>query len=175
MPLPPELIERRNGKRSRLGDLIARLSSDSRDEQANAANLIVNTLKAHGSDIHDFIDHLEAPPLNAYQIAEIQKAIDEKAKQLAEAGKVGAPRPNFNDFRSTDGSDDMDDMDDWRQLAIHIDENKHRLSPHDYNDWAREFIDDMAVRARFDLHYQARPKQYVQLRKFAIKVGWRTT
>jgi hypothetical protein len=171
MPLPPELIERRKGKRSRLGDLIARLSSDSRDEQANAAQLIVNALKAHGSDIHDFIDHLEAPPLNAYQIAEIQKAIDEKAEQLAESMKrAEAPRPNFNDFESTDGSDDMSD---WRPMAIYIDDNKQRLSPRDYNDWARSFIDDMATRARFEPHYQVRAKQYVQLRKFFIRLGGR--
>jgi hypothetical protein len=173
MPLPLELTARRNGQRSRLCDLLARTSSENVNEAGLAARAVMAELRKYGADIHDLIDHVENPPLNAHQIAEIQKAIDEKAKQLAEAERAEGPRPNFNgaEFRSTDGSDDMDD---WRQLATFIDENKQRLSPRDYNDWAREFIDDMTTRARHDPHYQVRPKQYVELRKFAVRLGWRS-
>jgi hypothetical protein len=172
MPLPPELTERRDGRRSRLGDLVARLSSDSDNEVVNTARAIGRALKAHGADFHDLVGHIEEPPLNARQIELIRNEIDETAKKLAEGMRAEAPRPNFNDFRSTDGSDDRDD---WRQLAIHIDENKGRLSPRDYNDWAREFIDDMATRARHDPYYEVHPRQYVQLRKFFVRLGGKIT
>jgi hypothetical protein len=140
------------------------LSSPNDGDKLAAMHALDRALEANGVDYHVLVARMKKSWLSDSDKALFQI----KLKEAEEVGrrKVDISRVS-SDFSSTDGSDD------WRQIALYIDAEKNRLPPRDYNDWARGFIDDMATRARHDLSYRASPKQFVQLRKFFVRLGGR--
>src|SRR5262245_65048215 len=58
-PLPPEIAACRNGRGSRLGDLIRRLSSDSDGEIVATVHALRRILESYGADVHALAEHVE--------------------------------------------------------------------------------------------------------------------
>src|SRR5262245_17393436 len=59
MSLPPEIAACRNGRGSRLGDVIRRLSSNSDGEIIATVHAMWRMLESCGADIHALADHVE--------------------------------------------------------------------------------------------------------------------
>jgi hypothetical protein len=178
MPLPDELIARRGDRgerRSRLGDLIVLLASNSDGEALAAARALGRMLAAAGADHHDLVKHIEEPSLSERQIKLIQQEIDQREKLardqgIAEGKQLAATQSyGGGDFHNTDGSDD------WRRIATYVQSEKHRLPARNRTEKTFEFIDDMAMWARSPFSCEPTQKQGAWLYDLYAKLGGKIT
>src|SRR5262245_30521376 len=136
--LPPKIAACRDGRASRVGDLIRRLSSDSDGEVVATVYALRRMLKSHGADLHALAEHVETASglteeYNRKIRAEIEKA---RAAGYAEGVKAAEARQHGNGaFRKTDGKVE------WTEVALFVQREKHRLDSKHHR-----FIDDMAAR-----------------------------
>jgi hypothetical protein len=162
--LEPDVVEK-------LCKVFSLISSSNDGEKLAAVHALNRALEANSIDYHVLTARMAKPWLSDSAKEQFRSEVtNAHASGRAEALREIETRRGAEDvFVNTDGSDD------WRKVAIYIDREKHRLPARDQTDWTREFIDDMATRARLDPNYEATPKQLVQLRKFFMRLGGKIT
>jgi hypothetical protein len=163
-PLDVEVVEK-------LGKVFLMLSSPNDGDKLAAVHALDRALEKNGVDYHTLVARMAKPWLSDSSKEQFRGEIaNAKAIGRAEGLRETEARRGLEDgFVNTDGSDD------WRRLALYIDREKHRLSPRDQTDWCREFISDMATRARLLPDYEPSPRQLVQLHRFFAKLGGKIT
>ena len=129
--LPDALVAPRDGRRSRVGTVIAMLSSTSGGEVAAAAEALRRMLALEGCDIHSLVDHTEGARLRAgARPAEVKAAYAQGNAAVVSAAHATA--------RSAEEDDAEDDRD--REMAVFVKRRKRRL-----NERHHEFVDDIAL------------------------------
>jgi hypothetical protein len=163
-PLDPDVVER-------LGKMFLMMSSSNDGDKLAAVNAFNRTLEKAGVDHHTLVARMAKPWLSDSSKEQFRGAIaNARALGRSEGLREAETKRGIEDgFANTDGSDD------WRQLALYIDREKHRLPSRDQTDWCREFISDMATRARLLSDYQPSPRQLVQLHRFFVRLGGKIT
>src|SRR5262245_56653884 len=165
MSLPLELIGRRDNdrRRSRLGDIICRLTSTSEGEIIATVLALQRLLEAHGVDIHALVEHLEIG--GGYSLSDATKekvrAENEQAFNDGYAEGVRAAeskQQGTGAFRNTDGTLE------WSEVALFVQRQKHRLPARHH-----EFIADMASRTVYGR--EPTPKQHQYLHSLFYKLG----
>ena len=146
-PLDPDVVER-------LGKVFLLLASSHDGEKLAAMHALNRALEANGVDHHTLVARMAKPWLSDGSKEQFKAEIaNARALGRSEGMREAEAKRGIEDgFVNTDGSDD------WRQLALYIDREKHRLSSRDQTDWCREFISDMATRARLLSDYQPSPR-----------------
>jgi hypothetical protein len=162
--LDPDVVEK-------LGKVFLLMGSSSDGEKLAAMHALNRALEANGVDHHTLVARMAKPWLSDGSKEQFRAEIaNARAIGHAEGLREAEVRRGLaDDFSNTDGSSD------WRQLALYIDREKQRLSSRDQTDWCREFISDMATRARLLRDYQPTPRQLVQLHRFFVKLGGKIT
>jgi len=164
--LPSEIAACRDGRGSRVGDLIRRLSSASDGEIIATVYALRRVLESHGADVHALAAHVETANgglTEEYKQkirAEIENA---RAVGYAEGVKAAEARQHGTGaFRNTDGKLE------WTEVALFVQREKHRLDSKHH-----EFIDDMASRTA----YLREPtlKQHKYLHSLFYKLGGKIT
>jgi hypothetical protein len=164
--LPPKIAACRNGRGSRVGDLIRLLSSDRDGEIVATVYALRRMLKSHGADVHALAEHVETANgglTEEYKQkirAEIENA---RAVGYAEGVKAAEARQyGTGAFRNTDGKVE------WTEVALFVQREKHRLDSRHH-----EFIDDMASRTV----YMREPSlnQHRYLHSLFYKLGGKIT
>lgn len=163
-PLDPDVVEK-------LGKVFLLMSSANDGEKLAAVHALNRALETNGVDYHTLVARMAKPWLSDGSKEQFKAEIaNARAIGRAEGLREAETKRGIEDsFVNTDGSDD------WRQLALYIDREKQRLSSRDQTDWCREFISDMATRARLLRDYQPTPRQLVQLHRFFVKLGGKIT
>src|SRR5262245_7504832 len=136
--LPPKIAACRNGRGSRVGDLIRLLSSDKDGEIVATVYALRRMLKSNGVDVHALAEHIEsASGLTEEYKRQIRAEIENaRAAGYAEGVKAAEARQYGNGtFRKTDGKLE------WTEVALFVQREKHRLDSRYH-----QFIDDMASR-----------------------------
>jgi hypothetical protein len=162
--LDPDVVEK-------LGKIFLVMSSSIDGDKLVAMHALDKALKKNNVDYHVLVARMTKPWLSD-SAKELFKTELNNARALGREEALReseGKRASADVFLSTDGSDD------WRQMALSVEREKHRLSGYDQTEWSREFIDDMATRARLLPDYQVRPKQLVQLRRFFVRLGGKIT
>jgi hypothetical protein len=167
MPLPLELIARRDNdrRRSRLGDVICRLASTSDGEIIATAFALQRLLEAYGVDIHVLVEHLEnggglSDATKEKVWIEVEQAFNEGYAEGVRAAE--SKQHGTGAFRNTDGTLE------WGEVALFLQREKHRLPPKHH-----EFIDDMASRTAYGR--EPTPKQHQYLHSLFYKLGGKIT
>jgi hypothetical protein len=140
--LPPEIAARRDGRGSRVGDLIRRLSSASDGEIIATVYALRRVLESHGADVHALAEHVETA--NGGLTEEYKQKIRaeiENARAVGYAGKL-----------------------EWTEVALFVQREKHRLDSKHH-----EFIDDMASRTAY--LREPTLKQHKYLHSLFYKLG----
>jgi hypothetical protein len=163
-PLDPDVVEK-------LGKMFLLITSPSDGEALTALRMFNRALEANGVDYHTLVARMAKPWLSDGSKEQFRGEIaNARALGRSEGMREAEAKRGVEDgFVNADGSDD------WRQLALYIDREKHRLSSRDQTDWCREFISDMATTARLVSDYQPSPRQLVQLHRFFVKLGGKIT
>jgi hypothetical protein len=168
MPLPLELIARRDNdrRRSRLGDIICRLASTHEGEIIATVLVLQRLLVAHGVDIHALVEHLENGGGGlSYATKEKVRTEGEQAFNEGYAEGVRAAeskQQGTGAFRNTDGTLE------WSEVAMFLQREKHRLPPKHH-----EFIDDMASRTVYGR--EPTPRQHQYMHSLFYKLGGKIT
>jgi hypothetical protein len=139
MSLPPEIVACRNGRGSRLSNVIRLLCSNSHGEIIATVHAMRRMLESCGADIHALADHIEKAngSLNDADRQKIRAEIENaRAIGYAEGVKAAeARRHGTGTFSNSDGKLE------WTEVALFLQREKHRLPVKHH-----EFIDDMASR-----------------------------
>src|SRR6516225_1113454 len=163
MPLPHALT-------AKLGKSIRLLASDSRGEAFAALCAIARLLEAYNQSFHTLADHVEngGGGLSDADKQKISAAIESaRIEGYAEGVKAAESKQHGTGaFRNTDGTLD------WREVALLIQRNKHKISK--LTDWDNKFIDDMASRTALP-NYEPSVKQHQQLHRLFYKLGGKIT
>jgi len=163
MPLPHALT-------AKLGNSIRLLASDSRGEAFAALCAIARLLEAYNQSFHTLADHVEngGGGLSEADKQKISAAIESaRIEGYAEGVKAAESKQHGTGaFRNTDGTLD------WREVALFIQRNKHKIRK--LTDWDNEFIDDMASRTALP-NYEPSGKQHQQLHRLFYKLGGKIT
>jgi hypothetical protein len=152
--LSPDLI-------GRLAKIIAMLSSPNDGDLIAAGRALQRHLTANGADIYALVDLLKASEDRNRFGQEIANAA------YAEGLKDGEARARPNDFHSVDESA-------WREIALYVQREQHRLPSRTLQKSA-EFISDMAARAESQFSRDLSPKQHEWLRDLFHKLGGKIT
>lgn len=168
MPLPLELIGRRDNdrRRSRLGDIICRLSSPHDGEITATVLALQRLLEAHGVDIHALVEHLEngggglSDTMKEKVRIEVEQAFNEGYAEGVRTAEI--KQHGTGAFRNTDGTLE------WGEIALFVQREKHRLLARHH-----EFIDDMASRTAYGR--EPTPKQHQYLHSLFYKLGGKIT
>jgi hypothetical protein len=164
--LPPEIAACRNGRGSRVGDLIRRLSSDSDNEIVATVYALRRVLESHDADVHALAEHVETA--NGGLTEEYKRKIrveieNARAVGYAEGVKAAEARQHGTGaFRNTDGKLE------WTEVALFVQREKHRLDSRHH-----EFIDDMASRTVYER--EPTVKQHKYLHSLFYKLGGKIT
>jgi hypothetical protein len=165
MALPPDIVACRDGRGSRIGDLIRRLSTTSEGEIIAVVYALRRTLESRGADVHALAEHVE----NGGGLSEADKqAIRAEIKNARELGyaegvkAAEAKQHGTGTFRNSDGSIE------WNEVALFLQREKHRLPAKHY-----AFIDDMASRTVYGR--EPTPKQHQYLHSLFFKLGGKVT
>src|SRR6516165_10514679 len=124
MALPSELTTRENEHHgSELGDVIRQLASDNQGVAFAALCAMARKLEKYGCSFLDLADHIEN---GSGGLSEI-----ENARAIGYAEGVAAAESKQHGtgaFRNTDGKLD------WKEVALYVQREKHRLNPkhHDF-------------------------------------------
>ena len=159
MSLPPEITARRDGRSSRLGDIIRRLSSSSDGEVVATVHALRRMLESHGADLHALADHIERVDGLSDADREKIRATVERARLEGYAEGVKAAESKHHgtgEFRNTDGKLE------WSEVALFLQRNKHRLDARHH-----QFVDDMASRTAWGREPSPRQHQYLTSRRLA--------
>jgi len=163
MPLPHALT-------AKLGKSIRLLASDSRGEAFAALCAIARLLEAYNQSFHTLADHVESGGggLSEADKQKISAAIESaRIEGYAEGVRAAESKQHGTGaFRNTDGTLD------WREVALFIQRNKHKIRK--LTDWDNEFIDDMASRTACP-NYEPSVKQHQQLHRLFYKLGGKIT
>ena len=172
MPLPLELIGRRDNdrRRSRLGNIICRLTSTNEGEIIATVLALQRLLEAHGVDIHALVEHLEngggglSDATKEKVRLEVEQAHGEGyAEGYADGVRAAESKQHGTGaFRNTDGALE------WSEVALFVQREKHRLAAHHH-----EFIDDMASRSVYGR--EPTQKQHQYLHSLFFKLGGKIT
>ena len=162
MALPPDIAACRDGRGSRIGDLIRRLSTTSEGEIIAVVYALRRTLESHGADVHALAEHVENAKGGLSDVdKEAIRAEIENARAIAYAEGVKAAEAKQHGtgaFRNTDGSIE------WSEVALFLQREKHRLPTKHH-----EFIDDMASRTVYGR--EPTPKQHQYLSQSVFQIG----
>src|SRR6516225_10684457 len=156
---------------AKLGKPIRLLASNSRGEAFAALCAIARLLESHGYSFHTLADHVESANGSGLSETDKQKisaAIENaRIEGYAEGVKAAESKQHGTGaFRNTDGTLD------WREVALFIQRNKHKIRK--LTDWDNEFIDDMASRTACP-NYEPSVKQHQQLHRLFYKLGGKIT
>ena len=155
---------------AKLGKPIRLLASNSQGEAFAALCAIARLLEAYRLTFHELADHVEngGGGLSETDKQKISAAIESaRIEGYAEGVKAAESKQHGTGaFRNTDGTLD------WREVALFIQRNKHKIRK--LTDWDNEFIDDMASRTACP-NYEPSVKQHQQLHRLFYKLGGKIT
>jgi hypothetical protein len=160
MSLPPEIMAPREGRGSKLGNLIRRLGSNNDGELVATVHAMWRVLGSVGADFHAWAEHTEKPNGSGLNEAEARKIFNTgyaMGVQDTENKQHGV-----NDFRSIDGKPE------WSDVALFLQRNKARLDAKHH-----EFVDDMASRTVWGREPTERQHKY--LHSLFFKLGGKIT
>jgi hypothetical protein len=163
--LPPDLVDR-------LVKIIMMFSSPYEGDIINAGRALQRQLASAHTDIHALAAHLKAGGgLSDEDKKQIRaEIINARAAGYAEGVRDGEARAHgVDDFRNTDGSID------WRQVALFVERDKHRLPARAQSEKSREFIEDMAMRAKSPFSRGPTQRQHEWLHDLFFKLGGKIT
>jgi hypothetical protein len=155
--LSPDLVDR-------LVKIIVMLSSPNDGDIVVAGRALQRQLASAHTDIHALAAHLKAG--GGLSDDDKQQIKAEIANAYAAGVRDGEARAHgVDDLRNTDGSVD------WRQVALFVERDKHRLPARAQNDKTFEFVADMAMRAKSPFSREPTQKQHEWLHDLYFKLG----
>jgi hypothetical protein len=154
--LSPELI-------GRLAKMIAMLSSPSDGDLIAAGRAIQRQLTASGADIYAIIDLLKA-----------SEDRNRFGQEIANAAYAEGLRDGEAQAHGSDGFHSVDESAEWREVALYVAREKHRLPPRTLQKSA-EFIADMALRAKSPHSREPTQRQHEWMHDLFFKLGGKVT
>ena len=154
--LSPELI-------GRLAKIIAMLSSPNDGDLVVAGRALQRNLSANGADIYALVDLLKA-----------SEDRNRFGQEVANAAYAEGLRDGEAQAHGSDGFHSVDESAEWRQVALYVAREQHRLPPRTLQKSA-EFIANMAARAESQFSRDLSERQHEWLRDLFHKLGGKIT
>jgi hypothetical protein len=154
--LPPDLIDR-------LTKIMVMLSSPNDGDLVAAGRALQRQLASAHTDIYALVERLRAGEDRNQFTAEVANAAYAQGLRDGEARAHGS-----------DGFHNVDESAEWREVALYVAREKHRLPSRTLQKSA-EFIADMAIRAKSPMSREPTQRQHEWLHDLFFKLGGKIT
>jgi hypothetical protein len=154
--LPPDLIDR-------LTKIIVMLSSPNEGDLIAAGRALQRQLASAHTDIYALVERLRAGEDRNQFATEVVNAAYAQGLRDGEARAHGS-----------DGFHSVDESAEWREVALYVAREKHRLPPRTLQKSA-EFIANMAARARSPYSREPTQRMHEWLHDLFFKLGGKIT
>jgi hypothetical protein len=154
--LSPETI-------GRLAKIIAMLSSPNDGDLIAAGRALQRNLSANGADIYALVDLLKA-----------SEDRNRFGQEIANAAYAEGLRDGEARAHGSDGFHGVDESAEWRQVALYVQREQHRLPARTLQK-SEEFIANMAARAKSPYSREPTQRMHEWMHDLFFKLGGKVT